>query len=213
MNSIIAVIMALGLVAPAVALASRLAARSRKAIERAAGAGYGSPSYNIRFPQRLLAHARTKDGGNSAAVGSTPSTWKARQIPCRLSVSTRSRGRPMCVALVTMLSLTLTASAMAWRHPTASERQAIIRAASRTPTSPPHEKVHVSNIRVSTVGPWARATITIYFGKAPDAATDILHKVHGKWVNVGAGTSGEECAMPPKDRQNLGFGPYPCGTT
>jgi hypothetical protein len=44
----------------------------------------------------------------------------------------------------------------------------------------------------------------------PDGATDILHKVHGKWINDGAGTAGEECVMPPKDRRNLGFGYYPC---
>jgi hypothetical protein len=73
------------------------------------------------------------------------------------------------------------------------------------------QKVHVSFIRVSTVGPWARATITIYFGKAADHATDILHNVRGKSINDGAGTSGEECVMPPKDRRNLGFGYYPCG--
>jgi hypothetical protein len=98
---------------------------------------------------------------------------------------------------------------MAWRHPTRRERSAITRAASRG-AAPPHNRIHVSRIRVSTVGPWARATVTIYFGKVLDDATDILHNVHGKWINDGAGTAGEECVMPRKDRRNLGFGYYPC---
>jgi hypothetical protein len=119
----------------------------------------------------------------------------------------------VAVLTVTVLCLALAASAMAWRHPTRSERSAITRAASRTPTSPPHKKVHVRDIRVSTVGPWASATIAIYFGNVPDYATDTLHKVHGKWINDGAGTSGEWCVMPRKDRRNLGFDVvgYVCG--
>ena len=32
-----------------------------------------------------------------------------------------------------------------------------------------------------------------------------MHKVHGKWINVGAGTGGEWCVMPRKDIRNLGF--------
>jgi len=116
----------------------------------------------------------------------------------------------MCAVAATVTSLTLTASALAWRHPTSSERSAITRAANRTPHAGSHKKVQVSNIRVSTVGPWASATVAIYFGKQPDQATAVLHKVHGKWVSAGAGTAGEQCVMPPKDRRNLGFGPYPC---
>jgi hypothetical protein len=125
-------------------------------------------------------------------------------------MSRRPAAGTICVAAASVLWLTLTASAMAWRHPTASERGAITRAASRTPTSPPHKMVHVSRIRVSTVGPWASATITIYVGNVPDAATDILHKVHGKWINAGAGTAGEQCVMPLKDRRDLGLAGYPC---
>ena len=105
---------------------------------------------------------------------------------------------------VTVLCLALTASAMAWRHPTRSERMAITRAASRTPHAG-HSKVQVSGIRVSTVGPWASAELTIYVANSPDYATDILHKVHGKWISDGAGTSGEWCVMPRADVQNLGF--------
>lgn len=130
----------------------------------------------------------------------------AYQTPLRPSRARLSR-RLLCGALVTMtaLCLTLTASAMAWRQPTRDERQAIAQAASRTPHTPADKKVHVSRIHVSTVGPWASAGITIYFGNTPDTAIDILHKVHGKWINVTAGTSGEECVMPSADRLNLGF--------
>ena len=125
--------------------------------------------------------------------------------------TSRIRKARRILALVTVLCLTLTASAVAWRNPTRSERAQIIRAASRTPTATAREKVHVSRIRVSTVGPWASATITIYFGNEPDDATDILHKVHGKWINEGAGTAGEWCVMPGKDQRNLDFpAGYPC---
>jgi hypothetical protein len=116
----------------------------------------------------------------------------------------------LAAAVVVVLWLALTASAMASRAPTAAERRAITKVASHAPNAAPGKKIHVSHIRVSTVGPWARATITIFFGGAPDNATDILHKVHGKWVDAGAGTAGEECVMPPQDRRNLGFGSYPC---
>jgi len=129
---------------------------------------------------------------------------KPVRITFRLSHSLCPSARAICVALVTVLCLTVTASAMAWRHPTGSERQAITNAASRTPHAG-HSKVHVSRIRVSTVGPWASTTVAVYFGNVPDFATDILHKVHGKWINDGAGTSGEWCVMPRKDQRNLGF--------
>lgn len=134
---------------------------------------------------------------------------------CSMMIRTLQRskkcGAGVFVAFVTVLCLTLTASAMAWRQPTRSERSAIVRAAGRTPHAFPHKKVHVSRIRVSTVGPWARATIAIYFGNVPDYATDILHKVHGRWIVANTGTAGEECVMPRKDRRNLGFGYYSCG--
>jgi hypothetical protein len=99
---------------------------------------------------------------------------------------------------------------MAWRGPTRRERAAITVVAMAAPQAG-HSAVHVGNIRVSTVGPWASATVTIYFGKAPDTATDILHRVAGKWRNAGIGTAGEWCVMPIKDQRNLGFPTsYPC---
>lgn len=111
---------------------------------------------------------------------------------------------------MTVFCLAVTASAIASRHPTESERSAITRAASRTPHAG-HLKVHVSRIRVSTVGSWASAVVTIYDANVPDSATDILHKVQGKWIVASTGTSGEWCVMPRKDVQNLGFPvSYPC---
>jgi hypothetical protein len=79
---------------------------------------------------------------------------------------------------VLLLYLTFAASAMAWRPPTQSQRQ------------------------VSTVGPWASAGVTIY---PLGLSTDILHKVHRKWILASNGTAGEWCVMPRKDQRNLGF--------
>jgi len=121
-----------------------------------------------------------------------------------------SRGRSRdCVlavvaGLVVVLCLGAATSAMAWRKPTRSERSAIARAARQTPTVP-NKTIHVRNIHVSTVGPWASAGVGIYFGKTLDSATAILHKVHGKWINAGAGTDGEWCVMPLRDQRDLGF--------
>jgi hypothetical protein len=105
---------------------------------------------------------------------------------------------------VTALCLVVPASAMAWRHPTPSERSAITRVARHTPHAG-RSNVQVSYIRVSTVGPWASATVAIQVAGFPDYATDILHKVHGSWTNASVGTSGEWCVMPRKDKRNLGF--------
>lgn len=106
--------------------------------------------------------------------------------------------------------LTVTASAMAWRVPTPTEKEAIARVATRHAGN---STVHLSRVRVSTVGPWASATAAIYVGTAPpNYATYIFHKVHGRWTNAGAGTSGEWCVMPRQDQKNLGF-PASCPCT
>jgi hypothetical protein len=109
-----------------------------------------------------------------------------------------------------VLSLVLAAVAMAWRRPTRAEKVAIARVAMMAPHAG-RSAVHVSDIRVATVGPWASATVTIYFGKLADSAVDILHKVAGKWRNASLGTAGEWCVMPTADQRNLGFPTsYPC---
>jgi hypothetical protein len=134
-------------------------------------------------------------------------------------VEGRSRGkarRPAvngasAVTLAFALSISLaTPVALAWRTASARERRAITSVARQVPHAG-SSKVYVSHIRVSTVGPWASATITIYFGKEPDNAVDILHDTHGAWHNAGLGTAGEWCVMPAKDQRNLGFSTsYPC---
>jgi len=109
-----------------------------------------------------------------------------------------------------VLCLSLAATAAAWREPTASERTAITKAAKRTPSAG-NSKVSVGQIRVSTVGPWASAGVSILVGGARDNAISILHKVRGTWRFVTVGTAGEGCVMPLKDRRSLGLASYPCG--
>jgi hypothetical protein len=106
---------------------------------------------------------------------------------------------------ILILSCGFASSALAWRAPTKSEHRAIARAARETPTAYPGKRVHVGGIHVSTVGPWASAQIAVYIDGSPDGAIAILHKVKGKWTNLGAGSSEEQCVMPYRDRQNLGF--------
>jgi hypothetical protein len=119
-----------------------------------------------------------------------------------------ARPRATSAALAALVFLALAASALAWRAPRQSERRAITAAAERAPHAG-GSKVTVSRIRVSTVGPWASATLTIYLQGSPDTATDILRKTHGSWRSVSVGTSGEWCAMPRADQVNLGFGHAP----
>jgi|ERR1019366_7367502 hypothetical protein len=110
-----------------------------------------------------------------------------------------------------VLSLAFVAAAFGWRRPTNSERKAITSVAADVPHAG-GSRVHVNSIRVSTVGPWASATLRIYVDAQPDFATDILHRVHGKWRNASSGTSAEWCVMPRRDQRNLGFpSSYPCG--
>lgn len=104
-----------------------------------------------------------------------------------------------------VLSLAFAAEALASRRPTSIERKAITSVAARVPHAG-GGRVHVSGIRVSTVGPWALAELTIDVDGYPDTAVDILHKVHGKWRNASFGSDPDVCVMPRTDRQNLGFG-------
>jgi hypothetical protein len=109
------------------------------------------------------------------------------------------------VTVAFALSIALaTPVALAWRQATAKERRSITSVARQAPHAG-SSKVYVSHIRVSTVGPWASATVTIYFGKEPDSAVDILNYIHGAWHNAGVGTAGEWCVMPAKDQRNLRF--------
>ena len=99
---------------------------------------------------------------------------------------------------------------MAWRRPSAPERRAITRVAKTARHAEPQKPLHVSDIRVSTVGPWALATLTLYLGHVADKAMVIEHNVHGRWTLTAhsPGTSGVQCGidMPHKDQRNLGLG-------
>lgn len=110
---------------------------------------------------------------------------------------------------IAVMGLLFAASAGASRRPTRNERRAITRVAKRSPHAG-SQKVHVSHIRVSTVGPWASARVTIFVDRQADSATDVLRKVRGRWrlTKHSPGTVGEWCGigMPRKDQRNLGFG-------
>jgi hypothetical protein len=108
------------------------------------------------------------------------------------------------------LCVALSAPALASRRPTQWERQAITRVGERTPHAG-NSRVYVRNIRVSTIGPWASALLTIHFGEHPDNAIGIFHYTRGRWTSASIGTAGEWCVMPAKDQRNLGFpASYPC---
>jgi hypothetical protein len=105
------------------------------------------------------------------------------------------------------VALTVAASATASRAPTPGERAAIARAARGTPHAAGTGPVQVSDIRVSTVGPWATAQITVHVGHEPDSALDILRYLSGQWrlTKRSPGTAAVSCGigMPLKDQRNL----------
>lgn len=121
------------------------------------------------------------------------------------------RRRYRCVLIgvaVAALCLSVVANAGASRRPTPRERRGITHAAKGSPHAG-SGKVRVSHIRVSTVGPWASAIVTIIVEHVPDRAIDVLHKVRGRWrlTKHSPGTAEVQCGigMPRKDQRNLGF--------
>jgi len=105
-----------------------------------------------------------------------------------------------------ILLLILPGVAMAWRSPTPRERSAIALAAKSADGSH-DESVHVRDIRVSGVGPWAAAVVTIYHrgtSRVEQAEQDTFYKAHGSWVDTAsAGTPDLE--MPLADERDLGL--------
>jgi hypothetical protein len=116
------------------------------------------------------------------------------------------------LALVALACVTLAAPALAWRRPTARQKQAIVRVAKRAPHAGTGA-VRVSNIRISTVGPWASVTLSLPTSTGPDIAGAVLHRVRGRWrlTRNSPGTDGIQCGigMPVVDQRNLGFGRCP----
>jgi hypothetical protein len=124
------------------------------------------------------------------------------------------------LVLLTLLFLTLTASAMAWQPPTHGQRVAITRAVNSTLYAPRGHKNSVSEIHVSTVGPWASVVVTYNYMTPPASVTAILQRRGRQWTlrslaangtttsalpGIQAVGGGEWCVMPAKDVQDLGF--------
>lgn len=114
------------------------------------------------------------------------------------------RPRALAVVLLSGLWLIFPAAAMASRAPTAAERSAIVRAAHAMVA--PTERVRVSDIRVSTAGPWAAATLRLYLRGYPhpeQVARDAFYNDHGHW------REGDEVGVPEKFphavAEDLGF--------
>jgi hypothetical protein len=168
-----------------------------------------------RFQGRTRTFARwvlLRSSGNERETPSPDAldlTGPARTITRMPVCSPRIRHLMIALLGVSALGLLFVARASAWRKPTPSERSAIVGVAKRTPHAG-NSPIHVSNIRVSTVGPWASANITVYVGSnhVPDGAFEILRKQHGRWVLTkhSPGTAAVSCGigMPLKDQRNLG---------
>ena len=175
--------------------------------ERSARASAAASAPSARDPSTRTREAhRVRAIGSEAAMSAVRGKRRGPALgPVRWSFSSAIVLAVMITGLAVIASLLFASSSMAWRPPVGREARAITQAAKKTRTAYPNKTVHVSGIRVSTVGPWASATITIYIRRSPNSATDILHKVGRRWVNVDAGTSEEQCVMPVKDQRNLGF--------
>lgn len=120
--------------------------------------------------------------------------------------------RVSVVAFVAVLSVGVLfpAPAGAWRRPTPREKRVLTRLAKRTPhAGSPKKKIHVSDIKVSTVGPWAIATISAFYNHRPLAAYAFFHKYGHRWhLSRGSG-AGVSCGtrMPDPVKTDLGV---PC---
>jgi hypothetical protein len=95
--------------------------------------------------------------------------------------------------------LMLPAAASASRRATAGERAAIVRAAVATKGSPT-QLVRVSDIAISTAGPWATATVRLYLRSSPRdlemASEDTFYRARGRWRDTANGNTPER--TPPE---------------
>jgi predicted RNA-binding Zn-ribbon protein involved in translation (DUF1610 family) len=101
----------------------------------------------------------------------------------------------VCCAGVGLLAWPV--GALAARDPTARERTAIIAAARRTEGGE-GVKVKVKDIRISTAGPWAVATVTIVLPASTQEQEEHFRRTAGRWTD----TLRE---MPLADQRNLGL--------
>jgi len=105
--------------------------------------------------------------------------------------------RPGCaICLGVAVGLLASAPALAARSATAPERRAITHAAAIADGSPT-QRVRVTNIKVSTAGPWATATVAIYLKrtKTPEMVSEeTFFRLHGRWWDTTDGNAPQRTA-------------------
>jgi hypothetical protein len=102
-------------------------------------------------------------------------------------------------ALLWLLAALLVApaAAQASREPRPSERAAIVRAARRTEAAP-GVKVRVADVRVSTAGPWAVATVTLVYPASSQEQEEHFRRAGARWIDT-------QREMPLADQRSLGL--------
>ena len=109
---------------------------------------------------------------------------------------------------IVVVALAHASDALAARSPTTGERSSITQTAVMTEGSPT-QTVRVSAIRVSSVGPWATATVGIYLhGGLEQEIAEKFYETHGRWIDL-ASANAPAVSMPLKVEQELGLAASP----
>jgi hypothetical protein len=103
--------------------------------------------------------------------------------------------RALLVLALCLLALPTVASAS--RKPSTPERAKIVDAAKRSDLTEQVDCFRVTNVRVSTEGPWAKATLRPC-KKSTDAALGVFKKKPGKFTLKALGTSFTGCDLVSK---------------
>lgn len=119
----------------------------------------------------------------------------------------RRRLSPLLVVVILSL-LGATTSASAARPATRSERAQLVSAIHhyhRGIAQP--GRVHVSSIRISTKGPWARLNLVLPLPSGgKDRAFAVAHRVNGHWKIKAVGSAGLGCGLPIRIAKDLHLG-------
>jgi hypothetical protein len=110
----------------------------------------------------------------------------------------------MRAAAVLLTLLTLPAAALADRAPTKSEKRAIREAVRSSPRTDGFGCLRVTNIRISTKGPWS-AGVARPCKPSPDAVAVVLKKRQGTWRLQDIGNGQVGCGAPKRVRKDLGI--------
>lgn len=116
----------------------------------------------------------------------------------------RPWGYAICIGVA--VGLIAPASALAARSATTRERHAITHAAAIADSSPT-QSVRVTNINVSTAGPWATATVSLYLkhDKKPEMVSEeTFFQLHGQWWDTTNGNAPHR-TPPPAVVSDLGL--------